>query len=233
VLLSLLPGSALSGLLGKSGFPEECALSNAARIAVRMHQLGRRESSRSLAGFETDVAARLGLGTHAFVPAWLEQVRSVDDLMGTARLSTVRAVIEQHVDTLDGIGATCQIVHGDYQPKNILCFDDGRVGGVVDWELSCWGPPLRDIATLIRFCGSDEVEARVIAGYASDIPFPGDLRRAARCYDLIRISLGISAAGQYSDDLPDWFDYMDGCVEFLSDGSAQRARHAARRLGHV
>lgn len=83
---------------------------------------------------------------------------------------------------------------------------------------------------LIRFCGSDEVEARVIAGCTSDIPFRGHLRRAARCYDLIRISLGISAAPGYSDDLPDWFDYLDGCVEFLSDGNAQRARRAARRL---
>jgi prepilin-type processing-associated H-X9-DG protein len=43
------------------------------------------------------------------------------------------------------------IQHGDFQTNNVL-FADGRVTGVVDWELAGIGDPLLDVAWLMLFC---------------------------------------------------------------------------------
>jgi len=40
------------------------------------------------------------------------------------------------------------LVHGDYQPGNLL-FHDGRVSGVIDWELSGIGGSLLDVGWLM------------------------------------------------------------------------------------
>ena len=40
------------------------------------------------------------------------------------------------------------LMHGDYQPGNVL-FDEGRLTGVIDWELACIGPQNLDVGWLL------------------------------------------------------------------------------------
>lgn len=40
------------------------------------------------------------------------------------------------------------IAHGDYRLDNVILWDDGRVAGVIDWELCTLGDPLADLGTL-------------------------------------------------------------------------------------
>ena len=40
------------------------------------------------------------------------------------------------------------LVHGDYQPGNVL-YEDGRMTGIIDWELASIGSPLLDVGWLM------------------------------------------------------------------------------------
>ena len=52
---------------------------------------------------------------------------------------------------LDGCDVTpgpIGLMHGDYQPGNVL-FDGGRLTGIIDWELACIGPQNLDVGWLL------------------------------------------------------------------------------------
>src|SRR5262249_1767423 len=44
--------------------------------------------------------------------------------------------------------AVIGIVHGDYQPGNVL-YEDGKLTGIIDWELSGIGPQMLDVGWLL------------------------------------------------------------------------------------
>jgi len=46
------------------------------------------------------------------------------------------------------------LVHGDYQPGNVL-YDDGRMTGVIDWELASIGSPLLDVGWLMMMADGE------------------------------------------------------------------------------
>ena len=69
---------------------------------------------------------------HSPEPQWIEQARVVEQLL---------------LETLPD-GMPVGIFHGDYQPGNIL-YEDGRLTGVIDWELSGIGAQLLDIGWLL------------------------------------------------------------------------------------
>ena len=51
------------------------------------------------------------------------------------------AVLEQDPPPYDGA-----FLHRDFQPRNVLCFDQSDVTGVVDWVERSWGPAWLDVA---------------------------------------------------------------------------------------
>lgn len=69
---------------------------------------------------------------HAQEPRWLAQAEAVEALL----LKTMPAA------------APVGLYHGDYQPGNIL-YDQGRLTGVIDWEISGIGDLLLDIGWLM------------------------------------------------------------------------------------
>ncbi|HEU5296516.1 MAG TPA: phosphotransferase family protein [Burkholderiaceae bacterium] len=65
-------------------------------------------------------------------PAWLDAARRVRDaLLDRAPASAPPA-----------------LVHGDYQPGNML-YEEGRLSGIIDWELASIGSPLLDVGWLM------------------------------------------------------------------------------------
>ncbi|MGH2479100.1 MAG: phosphotransferase [Ktedonobacteraceae bacterium] len=71
-------------------------------------------------------------------------------------LHALQALVTAHQD--EPHRAT-DIVHGDFNPANILV-QDGQVSGIVDWDGSYAGDCTFDLATLL-FYAYDEVEARI------------------------------------------------------------------------
>jgi len=76
-----------------------------------------------------------------------------------------------------------RLVHGDFNPTNILVHD-GAVTGILDWEFSHAGDPYMDIGNLLRHTDPArhaEIEAGLIAG---GFNVPADWKRKAELIDL-------------------------------------------------
>ena len=69
---------------------------------------------------------------HSPEPQWIDQARVVEQLL---------------LETLPD-GLPVGIFHGDYQPGNVL-YENGRLTGVIDWELSGIGAQLLDVGWLM------------------------------------------------------------------------------------
>jgi len=69
---------------------------------------------------------------HAPEPGWIAQAEAVETLL---------------LETMPS-GTPVGLYHGDYQPGNIL-YDQGRLTGVIDWEISGIGDSLLDIGWLM------------------------------------------------------------------------------------
>jgi aminoglycoside phosphotransferase (APT) family kinase protein len=64
---------------------------------------------------------------------WLFQRRDVNGVLSW---------LQEHRD-----GMACDrysLLHGDYQPANVLC-DEGKITGIIDWELARIGDPMHDL----------------------------------------------------------------------------------------
>lgn len=88
------------------------------------------------------------------------------------------------------------LLHGDFKPSNL--FDTGLGLLVLDWELACAGPPLMDVATLLRWSPSEAFVAGFEGAYReAGGRLPEAWRRLARVLDLPNLVelLGNTAPG--------------------------------------
>ena len=233
LLTSYVPAQALSRVLAGSGFPSSNALCNASRIAGRIHRAARAQARSLPSCFVTDELVQLGIGTPSFYEPWAERARAAERRLGAQRISDILRAAREHLECIDGIEATVQLVHGDYQPRNLLFAPTGTLESVVDWELARHAPPLNDIATLLRFSMTDSNEAALLESYGDPGALPRETRRAARCYDLVKVAFGLSKPSPDSSDLPAWIDFIDGCMTFLARGDSEPVRQAAWRLREI
>jgi len=102
---------------------------------VKFHQFDWRQG---LADWEApeSLAAQVGrwrkIYLHAQEPQWIEEAEEVERLLLAAVPS----------------GLPVGVFHGDYQPGNML-YDEGRLTGVIDWELAGIGAQLLDVGWLM------------------------------------------------------------------------------------
>lgn len=109
-----------------------------------------------------------------------ERVRS---WLGYERIAQLRAILAREAPILAEIGAECSLVHGDYNPGNIL-IDGGRVSAVLDWEFAHAGTPWMDVGNLLRnldACWHDAIRDGLMAG---GMALPADWRKRADLVDL-------------------------------------------------
>lgn len=60
------------------------------------------------------------------------------------RGNELAAALSAHDVTPGPIG----LIHGDYQPGNVL-FENGKMTGIIDWDLACLGPQNLDVGWLM------------------------------------------------------------------------------------
>jgi aminoglycoside phosphotransferase (APT) family kinase protein len=233
LLTSYVPAQALSRVLADGGFPSSRALCNAARAAASIHRVARAQARYLPSCFVTDELVQLGLGTHSFYEPWASKVRAAELRLGLERIGAILRAVGENLACLEGIESTIQLVHGDYQARNLLFSPAGTLEAVVDWELARYAPPLNDVATLLRFSVTDSDEIPILESYGDPNALPRDSRRGARCYDLIKVAFGVSRHASESTDLPFWLAFIDGCIAFLAEGDASSVRQAAWRLREI
>jgi len=200
----------------------------AAVRASEIHRVSRELDANLLGNFPTDPLLALGLGSPGFLSSFKGATHLLSAHLGVRRARRVHQAVAKTIGNLDGIHRSACLIHGDFQPKNLLFDADGCLAAVIDWELARIAPPLCDVATLVRFTCDDASESAVLS--ASTLPGLSDGSVSARCYDLIRISLGLSKPDLTGDDVQIWADYVNGCAMSLLENDPEPARAASREL---
>jgi Ser/Thr protein kinase RdoA (MazF antagonist) len=219
-----------TALLHLDAFPAEIAFENAATLLGRLHALAATIQQQSERVFPLAPAVMLGFGTADFLRRFAAATDMFRERFGPLLWDRVSAAIAGDLDTCEGALAETVLCHGDYQPKNLIFNPVGQVRALIDWELAAFAPRLADLAHLLRYALSDAVEASLRQGYAAGCDLPESWTRAARCYDLVRVTLGLSRPGDISgaSDIPQWIEFIEGCVDALLRADPQRLRRAAR-----
>lgn len=75
---------------------------------------------------------------------WSRILDKADEAGWKRRGAALAAALAASPSETGPIGLT----HGDYQPGNVL-FEDGRLTGIIDWELACIGPQNLDVGWLL------------------------------------------------------------------------------------
>jgi hypothetical protein len=200
----------------------------AATRASEIHQASRELNSSLLGNFPTDPLLALGLGSPDFLPSFKAATHLLSARMGEKRVRRIHQAATKTIGNLGGIHRSVCLIHGDCQPKNLLFDANGCLAAVIDWELARIAPPLCDVATLVRFTPDDASESAVLSAFNPRLCVDA---RDARCYDLIRISHGLSKPDLSSGgDVAVWANYVDGCAVSLLENDPEPARAASRAL---
>jgi fructokinase len=86
----------------------------------------------------------------------------------------IRALAARSAPLLATVDGARQLVHADFNPKNLLVAPDGdgwRVSAVLDWEFAFSGPPLVDVANMLRF--TDETPPSFRSGFVAGFQAAG------------------------------------------------------------
>ena len=103
--------------------------------------------------------------------------------LGPQGVAPVREVLKREDVRLAELDAGSRLVHGDFNPTNIL-IKDGVVSGVFDWEFCHSGSPYMDIGNLPRHTGP-EYHALIESGLrACGMDLPADWRERAELVGL-------------------------------------------------
>ncbi len=110
---------------------------------------------------------------HAEVRAWLGE-KVVDVLV---------AVFQKEAGRLDELDAQSRLVHGDFNPTNIL-IHRGKISGILDWEFCHAGTPYMDIGNLLRNTASNYHRAIKQGLEAGGMSLPDDWKERAELVDV-------------------------------------------------
>jgi hypothetical protein len=200
----------------------------AATRVSEIHRASLELDSDLIGNFPTDPLLALGLGSPDFLSSFKAATHLLSAHVGVKRVRLIYQAIAKTIGNLDHIHRSACLIHGDFQPKNLLFDANGCLAAVIDWELARIAPLLCDFATLLRFAPDDASESAILRA-SKPVGFSVDARNA-RCYDLIRVSLGMSKPDLTGEDVPIWANYVEGCAMSLLENDPEPARAASRRL---
>lgn len=112
--------------------------------------------------------------------------------LGAALTARLHGLVRRHAFLATDLPETASLVHADYRPANIL-FRAGPgardVAGVLDWEWACSGPPLLDVATMMRgqSFGSAFGRSFVAAFRQGGGALPREWKKMVRLLDLVNL----------------------------------------------
>lgn len=178
-------------------------------------------------GFPTDPLLELGVGGTIFLEQYLPEVRLLRRYLARPTYARLERAIGRAAATLVGVDRCVIVVHGDYQPKNIITGPDAAtIAGVIDWELARRAPALADVASMLRFTNCDASDQAFLTS-CCDIAGLTDPITASRSWDILRISLGLARGNASAPDYSSWLAFLDASIAWLLDGDQVSLRRAA------
>lgn len=121
-------------------------------------------------------------GVNGFIVESLENAK-VEAWLGAKEVASVMEMLKREEWRLAELDSESRMVHGDFNPTNIL-IDDGAVSGVLDWEFCHSGTPYMDIGNLLRHTSSRYHRSIELGLRAGGVDLPRDWRRRAGLVDL-------------------------------------------------
>ena len=107
----------------------------------------------------------------------------VRDWLGRDGVDAIRQVVNRESRRLSEIDAETRLVHGDFNPTNVL-ISDGLVSGILDWEYCHSGSTYMDIGNLLRHTHPD-YHGQIKSGLeAGGMNLPSDWQERAELVDL-------------------------------------------------
>jgi aminoglycoside phosphotransferase (APT) family kinase protein len=121
-------------------------------------------------------------GVRGFIAESLEKAE-VRAWVGEDAAVRIEHIVKAESGRLEEMESDCRLVHGDFNPTNIL-IKDGAVSGVLDWEYCHSGTTYMDIVNLLRHTPAEyhgEIKAGLEAG---GMDLPKDWMERAELVDL-------------------------------------------------
>ncbi len=194
VLLSnFVDGVAVSQALAAGSSQDAAALGRAAGAALAAIGTIRFASGGFFGGADL-VPSQDGASLPGFVDRCLAGA-SASHSLSPGEQDGLRELARRVVPLLAEVAGAAQLVHSDYNPKNLLAAPDPAGGwsvtAVLDWEFAFSGSPLADIGNMLRF--GDEIPApfagEFIAGYqAAGGELPARWREISEALDLYALA---------------------------------------------
>jgi fructokinase len=195
VLLSRhVPGVLLRTALAEPGERDHAALSRAAgRALAAIGTIGFGRPGFFADGTLTPEADGMPGSLAEFVDECLARGQA-DEALSPAELAGLRSLAAACTPLADLAGAGSQLVHSDFNPKNLLVAHGPggwSVTAVLDWEFAFSGSPLHDIGNMLRF--GDEIPPAFAAGFTGGFrdaggSLPPDWREISRALDLYALA---------------------------------------------
>jgi len=110
-------------------------------------------------------------------------------VLSAAELAGLRALAQAGQPFAAEAAGARQLVHSDFNPKNLLVAPDGSVAAVLDWEFAFSGSPLHDVGNMLRFeqpPGFADGFAEGFAAGGGDLP--PDWREISAALDLFALA---------------------------------------------
>ena len=121
-------------------------------------------------------------GVRGFIAESLDKA-GVRAWIGEESVVRIEQIVKVESGRLEELESDRRLVHGDFNPTNIL-IDDGVVSGVLDWEYCHSGTPYMDIGNLLRHTPA-EYHGQIKAGLeAGGMAVPSDWIERAQLVDL-------------------------------------------------
>lgn len=171
-VFSFLEGELLEGVPEQSGAAAEAL----ARISsVVFESPGWVNPDGSISAFSFG-------GVRGFISEMFERA-DVRGWIGREAVHEVLKIVKRQSRRLDELHAERCLVHGDFNPTNIL-ISNGVVSGILDWEWCHSGTPYMDIGNLLRHT-DDDYHGLIKSGLeAGGMSLPADWRARADLVDL-------------------------------------------------
>ena len=151
------------------------------------------------------------------VPSTLGEEIVTDALNGRAgsRLGPERVLALLALESAQPHPLAPSLVHCDFNPKNILIDEDGRVAGILDWEFAMAGDPLIDLGNFFRF--NEDYNPQQIAQFESGYReaggvLPEDWRRHAQLHDLVSLVSFLDQPENYPETFSTALDRIDALL---------------------